>query len=96
MDNSIYWLNQSDQSKKVIKLKLDKDERTFVFADNGLGIDDEIKELIFTEFYSRKAEGRGLGLYIAKELLDRIDADILVSEQNILPGANFEVKFFKE
>jgi len=96
MDNAIYWLNQSNVVDKTIRLQLDKDERTFVFADNGLGVNEEIKELIFTEFYSRKAEGRGLGLYIAKELLDRIDADIYISEQSILPGANFEVKFIKE
>ena len=46
-----------------------------------------------------KADGRGLGLYIVKELLYRINAEIhLLSNSNdvILPGANFIIKFKQE
>lgn len=95
-DNSIYWLNQNKIQNKTIKLELDAENQSFIFADNGKGIDKEIKELVFTEFYSTKSEGRGLGLYIAKELLSRIDAEIFVSSNKILEGANIEVKFNTE
>jgi signal transduction histidine kinase len=67
-----------------------------VFADNGPGVDDEIKEIIFSEFYTKKAEGRGLGLYIAKELLERINANIsLITDEKLktLKGANFLIQF---
>ena len=46
-----------------------------------------------------KSNGRGLGLYIVQELLMRINAEIyvLVEERDqILPGANFIIKFNKE
>ena len=46
-----------------------------------------------------KAYGRGLGLYIVKELLSRINAKIEVIENpndKILSGANFIIKFDAE
>lgn len=96
MDNSIYWLEQKSNSKKNILIRIDGEERTLIFADSGPGIDEDIQELIFSEFYSRKSEGRGLGLYIVKELLERINAAIyLLTDENekILKGANFKIKF---
>jgi len=94
MDNSIYWLRHSDTKDKEIVLSLDSDENSFVFADSGIGIDNDLKELVFSEFFSRKSDGRGLGLYIAKELLNRIGAVISVEDSDrILPGANIKVKF---
>ena len=55
--------------------------------------------LVFNEFFTMKSNGRGLGLYIVRELLYRINAEISVVENpdsKILPGANFIVKFDKE
>jgi signal transduction histidine kinase len=78
MDNSVYWLKQSNSSKKEIRLFLDSSSKRIIFADSGPGIDVDIIDLVFTEFYSKKVDGRGLGLYIVKELLDRIDAEISV------------------
>lgn len=98
-DNSIYWLDQlSSRSKKQIKIVLDAKENTIIFADSGPGIEEGIEELVFSEFFSRKAEGRGLGLYIIKELLDRIDAEIsIITEPSlkVLKGANFLIQFKK-
>jgi two-component system sensor histidine kinase PilS (NtrC family) len=36
--------------------------------DDGPGIDDETAREMFTPFYTTKASGTGLGLYIAREL----------------------------
>lgn len=52
--------------------------------------------MIFNEFFSLKADGRGLGLYIVKEILMRIGADIKVLQsegQQLTTGANFIIKF---
>lgn len=98
MDNSIYWLEQVSETEKRIKVVVDGDEGTLLFADSGPGIEKDISEIIFTEFFSRKAEGRGLGLYIVKELLYRIEADIRVvtnTQRKILSGANLLVEFKK-
>ncbi|GAP69260.1 histidine kinase [Bacteroidales bacterium 6E] len=99
MDNSIYWLEQLSDNDKKISIRIDENENSLTFADSGPGISEEISELIFTEFFTQKSEGRGLGLYIVKELLDRIDAEItLITDprQKILNGANFLIKFKKE
>ena len=37
--------------------------------NNGEKIDDKIIEDIFTLFFSRKKDGRGIGLYLAKKVL---------------------------
>lgn len=95
MDNSIYWLNQQNEPKKI-HLSLNEEDGILIFADSGIGIDDSYKDIIFKEFYSSKSEGRGLGLYIVRELLDRIDSTIeLVNdpEEKILKGANFKITF---
>lgn len=96
MDNAIYWLEQFSIKPKQIEIVIDGDNNQIVFADNGPGVDDEIKEIIFSEFYTKKAEGRGLGLYIAKELLERINANVNVitdEKLKVLKGANFLVQF---
>jgi signal transduction histidine kinase len=96
VDNAIYWLNQKKTGKRSITVRIDSDKREVVFADNGQGISNDLAELVFSEFYSTKADGRGLGLYIARELLDRIDANISVittEKLKILPGANFLIQF---
>jgi signal transduction histidine kinase len=96
MDNSIYWLEQFSVKDKRIEVLIDGKNNRIVFADNGAGVDDEIKDIIFSEFYTKKAEGRGLGLYIAKELLERINASIsLITNEKLksLKGANFLVQF---
>ncbi len=52
----------------------------------------------FEPFFSGKGEeGRGLGLYIAKQLLERNDYSIGLAEiksERILPGANFVYSCF--
>lgn len=98
VDNAIYWLNQKKTGKRAITVRIDSNSRQVVFADNGPGISEDLAELVFSEFYSTKADGRGLGLYIARELLDRIDTNIAViatEDLKILPGANFLIQFPK-
>ena len=65
MDNAIYWLNQKNDAKKQIVLKLDAANKKIIFADNGPGIKKDVNEVIFMEFYTTKSEGRGLGLYLS-------------------------------
>lgn len=98
MDNSIYWLNQQNENRKI-HLLVNKEDNNIIFADSGIGIENNRSEVIFKEFYSTKSEGRGLGLYIIKELLNRIDAEIeLITnpDEKILEGANFKIIFKKE
>ena len=75
------------------------DEGELIFSDNGPGVEEEDTPYIFDAFYSGKGqEGRGLGLYIARQLLERHGYNISVANnrQENLSGANFIVSFIKE
>ena len=98
-DNASYWLDTVDGRKKEISVTVNGTQGELIFADNGPGIDKEDLPFIFEPFYSGKGQaGRGLGLYIARQLLERHDYQIFIAEdyQKKLPGANFVVSFIKE
>ena len=98
-DNACYWLDGVDPSKREIRVTVDGEQGDLLFSDSGPGIDPEDLPYIFEPFYSGKGrEGRGLGLYIARQLLERHDYRITSAEdhQRVLPGANFVVSFVKE
>lgn len=98
-DNAAYWLDTVDRHTKEINVTVDGTKGVLIFSDNGPGIDEDDLEYIFEPFYSGKGqEGRGLGLYIARQLLERHDYQILAADENRrkLPGANFVVSFVKE
>ncbi|MCL2799151.1 MAG: ATP-binding protein [Endomicrobia bacterium] len=99
-DNAYYWLKTIDMENKQILITLDGEHNRLIFSDNGPGIQPEDKDYIFEAFYSGKGEsGRGLGLYIARQLLDRYDYTIELAEfskDKLLDGANFVMEFVKE
>ncbi len=99
-DNAVYWLQQTSKSDKRIEILLDGNKCRMIFSDNGPGIDNDDAPYIFEPFYSGKGdEGRGLGLYIARQLLERNEYSIELAEiksDKALSGANFVVNFFAE
>ncbi len=97
-DNASYWLDTLEMKNKAIIVTVDGDNGELIFSDNGPGIDKEDEPYIFEPFYSGKGqEGRGLGLYIAHQLLERHDYQISIApkHQRKLKGANFVVSFVK-
>jgi len=79
-----------------IKLTLHKIDSNIIFtvSDEGEGIKEEEKDLIFNKFYqsdtSHKQEGNGLGLPLAKEILNVFNGNISV--ENLTPrGCKFTV-----
>ena len=98
-DNACYWLDTVDPSQREIQVTIDGNHGELIFSDSGPGIDPDDLPYIFEPFYSGKGrEGRGLGLYIARQLLERHDYRIGVAfdHQKALPGANFVLSFAKE
>ena len=98
-DNSIFWLSDINIKEKNIIITLDGNNGKLIFSDNGPGINKDDTPYIFKPFYSAKEEGRGLGLYIARQLLERIDYSIWLADikaDMILSGANFVVSFVKQ
>lgn len=66
---------------------------TVTVWDNGVGIEDSIKDKIFEPFFTTKpmGEGTGLGLHICRQIIDRVGGSIDV-EGNPQIGARFIVR----
>ncbi|MCL2369626.1 MAG: HAMP domain-containing histidine kinase [Firmicutes bacterium] len=66
----------------------------FKITDNGIGISDEDKEQIFSQFFmadkSHNTEGSGLGLPIVKKIIDKLCGQIYV-ESTVGQGTKFTV-----
>lgn len=77
VDNAIYWLNtqlESENNSKEIKLDVDGDY--LLISNNGPAIPLIDRNRIFEFTFSRKANGRGMGLFISKESLNHEGFDI--------------------
>jgi signal transduction histidine kinase len=74
ISNSVYWLRQEknyhSKFKPRITIDIDPDDEVLTVTDNGPGVDPRRRETIFEPFVTSKppGQGRGLGLYIAREL----------------------------
>jgi signal transduction histidine kinase len=99
-DNAIYWLEDYSQGNKRIEIRLDGNNSTLSFSDNGPGVMKDDSPYIFEPFYTSKGEGgRGLGLYIARQLLTKDDYSIYLAKEKsekYLSGANFIIHFYSE
>ncbi len=68
----------------------DRAKQSLSISDNGSGIlADKLKD-VFRPFYTTKAEGTGLGLYITKQLVEKIRGRIDV-ESELGRGTTFIV-----
>ena len=95
-DNAVYWLETNSLSdSREIRVTLDSERSELVFEDSGPGVYPDDRPYIFEAFFSGKGEeGRGLGLYIARQLLERHRYRIELDEcRGDLGGAKFRVRF---
>jgi signal transduction histidine kinase len=89
-------LKYYDESKEwsVLKIKVlaDDEHVTIKFIDNGVGIEASLVQHVFDMFYraSGKAKGSGLGLYITKEVVGKLNGTITV-ESVLGEGSSFTV-----
>lgn len=72
--NSLYWLENS--KIKRIEFNINSENRTITISDTGPGINKEREYDLFEPEKSSKPNGRGLGLYIVKELTKYLNANI--------------------
>jgi signal transduction histidine kinase len=73
LSNSVYWLQQGireGDAQRTIRIDIDSKALTIDVWDNGTGIDPRYAKEIFMPYYSTRKKGKGLGLYIASELVE--------------------------
>jgi len=92
ISNAIKYQKEEEKNKKVdIHIEVKKDIAQISITDNGMGILNEHLEKIFTQFFKSKTNhGSGLGLFIVKEALNKINGKISVSS-NTQDGTTFKI-----
>jgi signal transduction histidine kinase len=77
--NSVRYRRMSNEPSYVkVDIVTNEDGADIFIEDNGIGIKDEVQGKVFDMFYrgSDASVGSGLGLYIVKEALDKLNASI--------------------
>ena len=95
-------IKHNERSPIEIKIKISEvfvDGKNYVkmqFIDNGMGIEDKRKEIIFQQNYSREKKNKrnGFGLSLVKKIIDNYNGMIWVEDStvgNYSKGSNFIV-----
>ncbi len=87
-----YDAAKSNPYAKII-IKTDPTQASIKVEDNGMGIDSDQQQAVFDMFYrgSRNSTGSGLGLYIVKEIVNRLGGIVDLSS-HLGHGTVVEVK----
>jgi signal transduction histidine kinase len=88
--------NYRDTNKKksilMIRIEVDKQKSVIEFADNGIGINKDLKDKVFDMFFraSDISGGTGLGLYLVKMAVNKIGGRIQVQTE-VNKGTSFSI-----
>lgn len=93
MNNTKDALKKDSNIKGKIEITIDKNQ--ILISDNAGGIPENIIENIFDYNYTTKEKigGTGLGLYMSKKIIEKIDGKIEIENTNI--GVNFILNLMK-
>lgn len=99
--NACYWTSTlPKRAVRRIEAVVNAKARTICIADSGPGVHEEAVDHMFDPFFSLKAGGKGLGLYISRELiatcggvLRAASADERKSLPRSVKGAAFVLEF---
>ncbi len=85
IENAIKYYNPSAHSYLHIDVydDLGKEKLFLRVSDNGLGIAEDIQDKVFKMFYRGNARsgGSGLGLYILKNAVERLDGEVVLNSR---------------
>ena len=87
--NAEYWLSEAIRAGSVTngEISIVVDSPVVRVMDNGRGVEESVEESLFEPFVTTKriGEGRGLGLFVARQLLDSESCGIvLLPDRNAL------------
>lgn len=88
--NSLYWVQYAEQ-EKYIKFVIKGNGQVECF-DSGCGVHVNIEDSLFEPFSYMKKNGRGLGLFIVKELVENMNGRVWLSEER-REGRRFKFVF---
>jgi signal transduction histidine kinase len=89
VDNAIFWLKDRPEPRII---RLDSQGNAMLVADNGPGVPERDQSAIFDLGFTRKPGGRGLGLYISREVLDKAGYTLELDQSAPNSGAIFRIE----
>lgn len=83
ISNSIKYMDSQKSENRIDIEAVVGDEIRIVYTDNGIGIYKDYAPRVFEMFYrgTDKSEGAGLGLYIVKEAVDKLNGSITLESE---------------
>ncbi len=95
IDNAIYWLSGLNERHER-KIQLDASQEVIRVSDSGPGVHIRDRNDIFDLGFTRKPEGRGMGLYIAKKTLRETGYDLTLEDDVLDWNTIFLIKPIKD
>ncbi len=89
IDNAIYWVSGNIGDRLIL---LDASDHQIIISNNGPAIENRDKESIFARGFSRKPNGRGLGLFISKKALEAEDMHLCVGNTHKDFSSSFQIQ----
>jgi signal transduction histidine kinase len=92
--NAIEAVSAAKEGMREIKVRMTESGKGVLLsiADNGVGMDKEETERIFSPYFTTKKSGTGLGLYIAQKIIKDHGGKIKVESQKD-HGTTFSIMF---
>ena len=84
ISNAVWYQNPEVSNPFVdVNIDLSDTETNIIVKDNGIGISKENQQKVFEMFYraSKNSVGSGLGLYVVKEIVDKLNGKIEVESE---------------
>ena len=78
IDNAVDALSGTQEPRITVKLSESVNACLFTVSNNGPRIPDDIREHIFTQGFSTKGEGRGMGLAICRSIMQKAEGELSV------------------
>lgn len=95
-DNAAFWISQEHGQERGgrIQVRVEKNAGGFkiVLCDDGTGVSQEDRTRIFEPYFTTKPNGMGLGLHVARLVIEPYGR-LLLRDEGDLPGACFEAVF---
>lgn len=86
VDNALHWLNAVPEDRRI---EMHAEGDTLFISNNGPPIEGHDNARIFERGFSRKAGGRGLGLFISAKALEAEGMELRIAD----PRPNYTVTF---
>ncbi|WP_158859344.1 ATP-binding protein [Lunatibacter salilacus] len=93
VDNAIHWLNQGTPEEKIIRLHADTN--AIYISNNGPEIQIRDNQRIFELGFTRKMNGRGMGLHISREVLNAENYNINLDSPREGSTVTFKIESIK-